>query len=257
MDEQEFRSTYKIEGTHWSQVSLRESVRRSVGAHLRKLGSSGWGTPALVLDAGCGTGAMLNDLGKGCRAVGLDYSGMALSLTRQRGCRELVRGTVTSLPFADSTFDVVLSLDVLYQPSVEDDVEALREMRRVLKPGGALILSLPAYGIHGGGGGDRRRNTKRRYTRRLVRKRLAAAGLAVERITYRGAAALPATAAYGLVKRRLDRPGARPVAAGREPSGAHPFVNRVMQEVMRAESRVLKSVDLPFGTSVYCVAKKY
>src|SRR5437870_490482 len=91
-----------------------------------------------VLDAGCGTGRMLAWLERYAgkrRVVGIDFSETALKFCRQRDHRELTRGSVAQLPFADSTFDLVTSFDVLQHVFERGDVNAIAEFHRVVRPG--------------------------------------------------------------------------------------------------------------------------
>lgn len=246
MKESEYRAIYSAEDTHWWYLGLRELVFTS-------LRSFTGGRKAEVLDAGCGTGASLVQLsreGYGC--CGLDFSGTALDFCRERGLRRLARGSVSELPFKDSAFDAVISLDVIYHAAVKDDLQALKEFRRVLKKGGILIMNLPAYEFlrspH-----DLANQTKTRYTKRMLGEKLDAAGFKAERLTYRNTALFPLIAAVRLAKKLV-------------PGGSHsnesdlgevnPLVNRALAAVLSLENRLIKTFSMPFGTSVFCVARR-
>src|SRR5882724_3685769 len=119
---------------------------------------------ARILDAGCGTGGNAELFARYGRVWGLDVSPLATRWSRARLPGRIVEGSVEALPFAAESFDLVASLEVLYHARVEDEVRALREARRVLSPGGTVLLRLPAFpGLlrrH-----DRRVHTRRRYRR--------------------------------------------------------------------------------------------
>jgi SAM-dependent methyltransferase len=108
---------------------------------------------------------------------------------------------VTALPFADASFDAVVSVDVVCQ--VEDDAQALREFARVVRPGGAVLVNVPAFrwlwSYH-----DDACETRRRYTRPELRRLFAAAGLQVDFATYANLPVLPLIAA----RRKLFPPRA-------------------------------------------------
>ncbi len=120
-----------VEDMHWWHRTLRAQVLSVLPPQAR------------VLDAGCGTGGMLSAL-SAFDAHGIDASSRAIQHCRARGLNQVNLSSVHALPFADASFDVVLSLDVLYHADV-DEADALTEMRRVLKPGGLLVMNLPAF----------------------------------------------------------------------------------------------------------------
>lgn len=141
MKDHEYQLMRNVEDTHWWYAVLHETVAQELaqqldGAHACR-----------ILDAGCGTGGLLEKLRRTqpqWQITGLDISPTALTLARERGFEDLVGGSVDDLPFADGEFDAVVSLDVLYFAGV-DDHAALAEFHRVLKPGGVLVLNLPAF----------------------------------------------------------------------------------------------------------------
>lgn len=158
--------------------------------------------PARVLDAGCGTGGLIKSL-RAARAdwtlTGLDYSARACALARERTGVTIVEGSITALPFADGAFDGVVSADVVCQ--VEDGAGALREFARVVRPGGAVVVNVPAFrwlwSYH-----DDTCETKHRYTRPELAALFASAGIEVGHATYANMLALPLIAA----RRKLFRP---------------------------------------------------
>src|SRR5262249_15958167 len=160
---------------------LRDLVKRSIATRSR-----GHSTLSL-LDAGCGTGKFL----EGCRAYrafGVERSPAAFPFLGRRGLDNVAQADVERIPFPDQTFHLfvalVVSLDVLCCIAAPGDVEALCELRRVLKPGGSLLLNLPAYEFlrspH-----DRAVHTRQRYTRGHLLRLLRAAGFEVRLISYR------------------------------------------------------------------------
>ena len=170
MEAIEYRKMAAVEDAMWWYRALRSNL-------LALLGSAGRPPRSLVLDAGCGTGGML---GRAWHAPASARSGLrrnstseAARLARDKSGCPVVVGSIAALPFAEASFDAVLSADVLCHGGV-DEASALAEMRRCLRPGGALLLNLPAYGWmlseH-----DRRVDNVRRYTRHALRPVLAAA----------------------------------------------------------------------------------
>lgn len=159
---------------------------------------------------------------------------------------EGVVGSATELPFGDATFDVVSAFDVVEHCA--DDDRAVAELRRVLVPGGRMLLSVPAYqwawSDH-----DVQAGHHRRYTRAGIVALVEQAGMQVLRATYAFGGVFPLFAAERL-RRRV-----RPATAGdsRLPE-VSPNVDRALMAVCRTEARLLRRHDLPFGSSVFVAA---
>jgi SAM-dependent methyltransferase len=160
----------------------------------------------------------------------------------------LAQASVSALPFADESFDAVVSIDVLCHAGVEEQ-QAMEEAARVLRPGGLLLVQVPAfewlYGEH-----DAAVWSKRRYRREEITRLLMAAGLAARRSAYRNSLLFPAAVIARLAKRgRTSRDGARSdVRAVPAP------VNLVLSSILALERRL--RVAFPFGLSVFCVGEK-
>lgn len=150
---------------------------RAVHARLLDALAGRPGADGPLLDAGCGTGGFLARLAAaepGRALVGLDYNPQASARAARKSGAAVTAGTVNALPFPDACFGAAVSVDVLCHMAV-DQPAALAELKRVLKPGGTLVLNLPAFewlrSAH-----DARVHTARRYTADGVRAELEAAG---------------------------------------------------------------------------------
>ena len=180
--------------------------------------------------------------------VALDYSPVALGYSRKQPGPRFVQGSVNGLPFSREVFDLVASFDVVYCLSVDED-SALAEMARVLKPGGRLVLRLPAYnwlrGAH-----DRAVDTRERYTVRSVKRRLQKAGFVVERAGYVNTFLFPLAAA-----KRLSEPIFRSSNAS-DLTLNYGRLQRLLEAVLSSESLLIKLVRLPFGLTVLAVGRK-
>ena len=196
----EYRKLSEVEERMWYFHALN---RRHVHWLARLLPPG----PARLLDAGCGTGGLIKALhaaNPDWSATGLDFMPLACALARERTGAGIVQGSITELPFADGSFDAVVSADVVCQ--VEDGARALREFARVVRPGGIVLVNVPAYAwlwsYH-----DDTCETKHRYTRPELAGHFRAAGLTVEFASYANLLPLPLIAA----RRKLFRP-ARPTS---------------------------------------------
>ncbi|MDO8672801.1 MAG: class I SAM-dependent methyltransferase, partial [Dehalococcoidia bacterium] len=139
MNSEEYHLMYSIEDTFWWYKGMRQITFALLHGLMQG------GTDRMILDAGCGTGGMMQPLSQLGSAVGIDFAEEATNLANQRERGIVMRGSVTDLPFAAATFDLVTCFDVLYHLAVSDDEAALKELSRVLKPGGYLLVRVPAY----------------------------------------------------------------------------------------------------------------
>jgi SAM-dependent methyltransferase len=205
---------------------------------------------ARILDAGCGTGGLIRSLERSApdaRFVGFDLSPLALRFARERGHRDLARASIERVPFRDGSFDAVVSADVLYHAGVLDDAAALRELARVVRPGGAVLLNLPAHpGLRGAH--DAQIHTARRYSRADVRRLAAAAGLEVEKLRWFNCALLPAA----LLVRVLSRGG----PARSDVSLPAAPLNALLSAWLRMEAWWTLRLPLPIGLSLFAVLRR-
>ena len=212
-----------------------------------------------ILDAGCGTGSNLLWLqryaGEG-KIFGIDISFQGLQMSRQRAPERLVQASATDLPFDDSSFDLVTSFDVLVQlPTSGADVEAIREMYRVLRPGGIGFVRAAAFEWLMSGH-DKALGTQKRYRLSELSSQLEGNGFVVLRTTYANSLLLPATAFRRLV---LKRAGLADSGSDVKPlpSWLGPL-NRIMRLILQVEAAWLQTMplNLPAGVSAICVVRK-
>ncbi len=201
------------------------------------------GRPTTMLDVGSADGPSVGWMQGAHRRVTLDLFPAGL----RRG--EGVCGSATALPFADGCFDVVAAFDVVEHCA--DESLAVAELARVLRPGGRMLLSVPAYqwawSDH-----DVRAGHHRRYTRPRLVRLVESSGLDVERSTYAFGAVFPFFVAERLVRRLRQR-------RGRTPQGLTPVsgpVDSMLVRLSELDRRLLRRRDLPFGSSVFLAATK-
>src|SRR6266567_2800474 len=130
---------YEVEEKHWWFAGRRRIIASFVEDICREFET---GKPR-ILDVGCGTGANIQMLSQFGSAEGVDVSTEALEFCRARGLTNVKQGAAETLPHGDASFDLVTGLDVIEH--LDDDVAGLREMRRVLRPGGRALLFVPAF----------------------------------------------------------------------------------------------------------------
>ena len=248
MNPREYEVMREIEDDYWWYRGLRSLV---AGIARREL--AGIPEPR-ILDAGCGTGGTMAALRRAlpcAHLTGLDYSLDALEFARARALEaELIPARVEALPFPDAHFDLLVSLDVLYTKGL-DEVRALEEFHRVLKPGKCLLLNLPAFNFLRGEH-DTAVHGARRYTRRGLRDLLMPAGFGLELLTYWNALLFPPIALWRAVSRRR-------VSSGEAHSDLHALpqaLNTLLAWQLRVELWLARRIPLPIGTSIFAVARK-
>jgi SAM-dependent methyltransferase len=233
---------FRIESEHWWFVGKRLVTAALLAERLER------GAALRVLDVGCGTGGVLGGLGPRSHAVGVDRSPAALAYCRRRGLVHLACADGGQLPFGPGTFDVVLLLDVLEHYA--DEGALLADVRRLLAPGGMLLVSVPAFGFLWSAH-DEVLHHVRRYTARRLQRVLEAAGFAVTRLTYTNVAAFPPAL---VVRGVLQRAGLLRARAT-DFRLTNRWLNRALVTPYQLEARALRRfARLPIGLSVAALA---
>lgn len=246
MPDREYARMREAEDTHWWYRTLRSLVSHELTRRIVR-----GGPPPRVLDAGCGTGGGLGHWTRavGARCYGIDVSSEALSHTRARGERLIAQASIHDLPFRDGSLDAVVCLDVLCREGVEEE-RALAEIRRVLLPGGLLILNAPAFetlrGEH-----DRAVRTRRRFARGELDRLLQVNGFLVTRVSYWNAFLFPVIWMVRRLRSGRHRDGPSSSDIGHVPA----VLNAALRVVLTLERNAVRVVGLPFGTSVLAVAR--
>ncbi len=230
-----FGRFFEEEDRHWWFVGRRRIVLDQI---------TRYASDGPILDLGCGTGGVLAHLGEFGPAYGIDPSSEATGFCHERGL-PVALGSGMDLPFADSTFGAVLALDVIEH--VEDDVAMLREARRVLRPGGVAVLTVPAlpwlWSSH-----DDVNDHYRRYMRGTLERSVRAGGLEPIKTSYYNALLLPLAATRKAVSRMNG--------AGHHLETLPGTANTVLRSVLSAERPVIQRWDIPLGASLVCVARR-
>lgn len=243
----EYSRMREVEDEYWWYHGLRRLAVRMFVRHLNV------NEKIRVLDAGCGTGGGLCSLATSLsRSVcfGVELESLAIRYCRERGITRLCQASVHTLPFKDSSFDAVISTDVIYMQGV-DDLRALQEFHRVLSNQGVLFINVPAFewlrGDH-----DLAVDTRHRYTKRELRTLIYKSGFRVLKISYWNVFFLPAV----FVVRRLRSWWRRGTAPTSDLRPLPRLINSILKCLLAIEIALVGQISLPFGTSVFCVGTK-
>lgn len=243
MDADEYEKMAAVEDTMWWYGGLR--------ANLAALAGLGRETGELLLDAGCGTGGTLRHLAAvapALRLVGIDFDQRACAVARTKSGCPVAAASIAALPFPPHSFDVILSADVLSHRGV-DPHAALAELHRCLKPGGRLVLNLPAYEWLASSHDARVHNT-RRFTAAGVVRLLGGHGFGDIRTSYWNMLLFPLM----VLRRKLLKPAHETSDVMLYPAP----IERLFRALLSLETRLLSAGwGLPFGGSVLARAVKH
>lgn len=239
MNVEEYARMHAMEGHYWWFVARRQLAFDLLESAMPKGGR--------ILDVGCGTGAVMVELQKLGPCYGIDFSVHALEFSAKRSSEGLALANAEEIPFASESFDAVVSLDTIEH--VKNDSAAIREIARVLKPGGVFIMNVPAFkwlwGPH-----DVALMHQRRYTARQVSNLLRSQGFHLTKLSYSVFLLFPVVVLMRMFERRKRGP-----AEVRLPAVSDLWNDRLIR-LMETEGKWLKSSSLPWGSSVVAVARK-
>ncbi|HET9719139.1 MAG TPA: class I SAM-dependent methyltransferase [Solirubrobacteraceae bacterium] len=244
MDRRLMQTMLDVDEHHWWYRGRREVIDQ-------ELARLSLARNTHALDAGCGSGRTLEELSRRCASVaGLELNPEAAEVARGRGDFEIRTGRVEELPWEARSFDLITCLDVIEH--TPDDTVALRELRRVSRPGGWLLITVPAYqslwSTH-----DEMNHHYRRYSRRRLARAINEAGWQLERMTSFNSLLLVPAALVRVGQRRRRTGEGRYTSELQLPPA---WLNRLLELPLRAESRWLAAGrSLPAGLSLLAVAR--
>jgi SAM-dependent methyltransferase len=240
MDREYELQTHRAEERHWWYRGRRKVLNRVIN-------DLGLPPHARILDAGCGSGRNMVELSRYGTVSAIEVSPASVALARERCAGEVVEGSVLEMPFADASFDLAASLDVIEH--LEDDVGALRELRRVVAPGGALLATVPAYQWLWSGH-DEINHHYRRYTRSSLARAGASGGWHEVRTTYFNSLLLP----IAILLRVLERFSRRPTESSLDLWVPPEPLNWMLERPMLLEAGLIgRGGRIPAGLSLLTV----
>lgn len=243
MNSDEYKKMYEIEDLYWWFIGRRKLVKWLLREHNPN------GKEAVLFDLGCGTGLNVSTFAAEYKTFGSDLSPEALGFCRERNLDGLFSCSADSIALRNESVDVVTALDVLEH--IREDLPALREINRVLTPGGKLIAIVPAYGFlwseH-----DEALHHYRRYVARELRAKMTASNFEIERSTY-FISGLFFPILFFRLWQGLRRTSIEASVSYRMPP---PWINRLLVWWLDIERFLLDHFNLPFGVSLIVVGRK-
>lgn len=238
---------HQLEEAHWWFAGRRDAIRKLIRSlHIQ--------TTADILEIGCSGGPLQQILrAEGyTHLTGIDISATAIALAQKRGLPNVSVMDGAQLAFPDNSFDLLLASDVLEH--IADEQQAAREWCRVLRPGGRMIVFVPAFQLlwtrH-----DEVNHHFRRYTEGHLRQVLQQAGLELQRTSYWNSTLFFPTAAMRLLRRLVARSRSNTPYTG-DLKQLPPWLNSLLSNLLKTENSLLQHVSLPVGVSVFAIARK-
>ncbi len=244
MELSEYDSLYKLETGYWWYKALHELVE----FYIQKLNSKG----SKILDAGCGTGGMLDILKRYGTIEGIDSSEKAISFCKKKGLRNVKLRDLNNWQYCPNHYNAIVSLDVLAQEGIIDDIAVMHKIFHALNTGGIFILNVTAFNClkreH-----DIVVSTLRRYKRDALVAELKKIGFNIETATYR----LPYLFVLILIRKlfflifkiKKDVKSDLQLLPGP--------VNALFLGLNRIENKmIVNGLNMPFGSSLFIVARK-
>ena len=240
MKQEEYLKAYETEETNWYFVSRRNFFFKLLYKYIENKNNK-------ILDIGSGAGIILKELNRYGKAIGMDFSRKAVELCKLRGL-DCIYGNANNIPFKDESFDIVSAFGVIEH--VDNDKEVLREIVRVCKRNGFIIIGCPAYQFlwsqH-----DIALHHKRRYNIKELKEKISEVNLEIKKISY-----IYSFIFIPVILLRLFRK-----VFGKEiksdPFEKTPkFINNLFIKIEKIEAEIFKRINLPFGISIVCLARK-
>ncbi len=242
MNNSEYKNMYEHEASHFFYRITHDAIIKLV----KSLNAT---KRTKVLDVGCGTGLLVKKLNAFTDAEGVDSHPNAIKFAKRRNII-IKKGSITKLPYTTGAFDVVVCIDVLCHRSIKNDAEAVNELKRILKPGGNLIIRVPAhqflYSNH-----DAFVFTKKRYSYGHFKKLLIQSGLTLSYYSYMNMFLYIPT----YLKKLIEKKSSKNVASSVK--SLNPVINSVAYWIITLESYLIGNrIPLPFGIELLAVCQK-
>ena len=242
MNEKEYQKLYQLESFYWWHVGRRYIISALLNRFLFK-------SKIQILDVGCGTGRGLQFFSRYGKVIGVDNSLEALKFCSKRKNKDVLLCSAESLALAGQSVDLIGMLDILEH--IDNDLITLKEIFRVLKPGGIIMVTVPSYRFlwseH-----DEALNHKRRYSKKDLKSKITKAGFKIKKLSFTITTFFFPILLYRLLQKLIMRSSFPKTSYVILPD----WLNKLFINLLRFEAKVIKYFNLPFGVSLICIAEK-
>lgn len=246
MDKELYKKHYEAEKKVWWFIGRRYLIYKNI---FRIWKSESKPT---ILDFGCGTGGMLDELKDVAETYGCDTEQLAVEFCQKRGLKNITKLENNNIPYENNYFDIITSMDVLEH--IEDDKRAMSELKRILKSRGKLLITVPAF-MFLWTTRDERLHHYRRYTKNELKIKLSSIGFNIKKCSYMHSFYfLPLLFIYKIKKLIKNNDASADIKT--DFSFVPGPVNKLLTSLLYLEVFWLKYFTLPFGVSLFCIAEK-
>ena len=241
MNKEEYKKMYLQENKHFWFVAKRYFIDAYL-EHISKRSKK-------ILDIGCGTGGLTSHLKKYGDVIGIDKSPAAINFSKTRKLKVL-KGTAENLPFDDAVFDIVTLFDVLYHKNVRSVDKSISEASRILKPSGYILITDSALNLIRSGH-DSDLGGERRFTITKIIKVLKDNGFEPIKYSYIYFTIFPVVLIKRLIVNKLIK--SQDIS---DVKNISKLLNNILLILLKTESKLIKYVSLPWGSSLIVLAQK-
>ena len=246
MDKDLYKPHYEAEKKGWWAVGRRNLITKNIKSIWKS------SEQPVILDFGCGTGGMLDELKIIGVTYGCDTEDLAIEFCKQRGLENIKKLQGNRLPYNDNSFDIIVTMDVLEH--IENDKNTINELNRILKNEGFIFVTVPAF-MSLWTTRDVRLHHFRRYTKKELQNKIREAGFKIKKCSYMHLFYfLPLLILYKIkfIFKKKENTSDIKTDFSVVPS----FINFLLIKALNLETFILKFINFPFGVSLFCIAKK-
>mgnify|MGYP001046825587 CR=1 FL=1 len=242
LEPNEYKYMFEMEDYHWWFISKRNLI-------IQLIKSLKFPSP-FILDVGSGTGANLSSFSKIGKTFGIDISKQAVDFCNRRGLKNIIQSPVEKIKFKDKNFDIITCLDLLEHTT--NPIDVLKEIRRVLKDSGKIIITVPAFRIlwsqH-----DEALCHLRRYEKDSLMYDLHEAELKIEKMSYLFFTSFFVVAPIRILRRIIIN---KQKLYSDTTTLPPKILNDFLRFLFEVETKISINLGLPFGTTLYAIASK-
>ncbi len=243
MEKYIYKKVYELEKDNWWFKGKRKIIFTFLDGYYKNKKN------LKILDVGCGSGILLENLEKYGETYGIDSSKEAINLCKKRGLKNIKLTSAGKLPFKNNYFDLITAIDLLYHKKIKNDLKVIKEMKRILKPKGRLVITDSAmmclWSPH-----DKVVHARTRYSKKGMQLKLKKAGMKIEKLSYFNTFLFPIIFTVRKFNSLMN------IKQKMDIKKMNKLANTLLYLILKTESYLLKNMNFPWGVSILVIARK-